>query len=663
VPTERQEIDYDAYDHIMSASQLSTFQLCERKWAFQSLFRMPRQESESNVFGTTLHGVAERWLKADDLGRDLEGKPVEMYPNDWDKDLSPANASAIRSLIDKAITSGVLERRAGRQIEEPIFDEVIPGVRMQGYIDMLLPGEIQDHKSAKNTRYIKTPATLATDTQMLVYAHHAIESGGGIGRDEHIILRHNVFVRQPPKVIRTETQVAKLDVMKFWNEEVIPAAARMVELKKKGLTENDWRNFRGPADENSACNAYGGCPFLSICSGHRSPSDLRNLLDGVQSGSINQQQQGTSTVSIFDKLVVGGTPAGTLTASSAPAVPASSGNAAAPAVVSPPTGAPPWAQANCNSCKGVGFNLKTGGACFVCTSMSRSKNGPVPEQFIINVVSGVALWRSQDGTQKGDVRLEVGSQPVKTQVREALPAADAASLAAMDGRTQVMPPNTVEQVAAQIGAPVPGERPALDVTIEPPVKRGRGRPKKVTLVQGVQPITPAMLVAMGKELVTGVVDQVIAEVSKPQERDESDLIASPNLGTVASEGTRITAESPATKARLDAAFNEKRGGIGGLTLIIGAVQIGGMGVANGVSRDLSALIRDRIGPDLAKKQGVSSFFSMPAYTRRDALVQAAEAIANSLGTMIVTVQRSDADAKALADAMIPHASVAFIGVN
>jgi hypothetical protein len=624
VPDGRQEIDYDAYDHVMSASQLSTFQLCERKWAFQSIFRMPRQESESNIFGTTIHAVAERWLKADDLGRDLEGKPVEIYPAEWDARINPSDASAIRSLIEKAITSGVLVRRESRQIEEPIFDEVIPGVRMQGYIDMLLPGEIQDHKSAKNTRYIKTPATLATDTQMLVYAHHAIESGGGIGRDEHIVLRHNVFVRQPLKVIRTETQVPKTDVMKFWNEEVIPAAERMVELKKNGLTENDWRKFRGPADENSACNAYGGCPFLSICNGHRSPSDLRNLLDGVQSGSINQPKQGTATVSIFDKLVVGGTPAVSVVTPPSPGSNAAAVPAAAPAaVVPPPAGAPPWSQPNCNSCKGVGFNLKTGGACFVCTSMSRSKNGPVPEQFIINVVEGIALWRSQDGTQKGDVRLEIVSAPVKTQVREALAPADAASLAAVD-----IPP-------------VPPAAPA--VTVEPPVKRPRGRPRKIALVQGTPAPTPG-------EIAQGVMDQVIGDAQIARTRDESDLLdghtvveqATPEE-IAANIGAPVPGERPAPRT--------------GPTLLVGVFAIG-----RTVSEDLSHIINTELAPEF-EKAGGKKWWASPVYERRDALVQSAQKIAERLTGRTITVSKQDSIAMALAHAMMPFAAANFYGAE
>jgi hypothetical protein len=632
LPAERQDIRYDDYDHVMSASQLSTFQLCERKWAFQSIFRMPRQESESNVFGTTLHSIAERWLKADDLGRDDTGAPLQMYPSEWDKDISPANASAIRSLIDKAITSGVLVRRKYRQIEHPIFDDVIPGVKMQGYIDMLLPGEIQDHKSAKNTRYIKTPATLATDTQMLVYAHHAIESGGGIGSDEHIILRHNVFVRQPLKVIRTETQVPKMDVMKFWDTEVVPVAKRMVQLKKKGLTENDWRKFSGPADENSACNAYGGCPFLSICSGHRSPSDLRNLLDGVQSGSINQPKQGTATVSIFDKLVVGGTP--TVTAAPAPqATPAAPGSAmssVATVGVPPPAGAPPWSQPNCNSCKGVGFNLKTGGACFVCTSMSRSKNGPVPEQFIINVVEGIALWRSQDGKQKGDVRLEIVSAPVKTQVREALAPADAASLAAVD-----IPP------VPPAGVPIT-ESPRADVPTEP-VKRPRGRPRKIALVQGIPAPTPG-------EIAQGVMDQVIGDAQAARTRDESELLDGHGYVTQATPeeiaaniGAPVPGERPAPRT--------------GPTLLVGVFAIG-----KTASEDLSYIIATELAPDF-EKAGGKKWWAAPVYERRDALVQAAQKIAERLSGRTITVSKQDSIAMALAHAMMPFAAANFYGVE
>lgn len=137
----------------VSASQHETFLLCRRKWWLSRVRGLKEPTTASQVFGTVLHAVCERFLKADDLGRDLTpgenfGKPVNLYPEGWeiadsrfgqecpdcdgkggdcktcygkgktcDGKVTPEEADLIKRLVSAAIEEGVLERRPGRKIE------------------------------------------------------------------------------------------------------------------------------------------------------------------------------------------------------------------------------------------------------------------------------------------------------------------------------------------------------------------------------------------------------------------------------------------------------------------------------------------------------------------------------------------------------------------
>ncbi len=120
----------------ISLTQLETFDLCKRKWALDKVRQLPSPEISAGPFGTVLHSVAERFLKADALGRDTNGNPVDLYPPHWtearnrykpdeiDGIVSPAEAEVITKLIQAAIDEGVLSRRPEQLVETGFTDTV-----------------------------------------------------------------------------------------------------------------------------------------------------------------------------------------------------------------------------------------------------------------------------------------------------------------------------------------------------------------------------------------------------------------------------------------------------------------------------------------------------------------------------------------------------------
>ena len=302
----------------LSASQIETYRDCHRKWWLDKVRKLPTRSSHSQVFGTVVHSVIERFLLADDLGRDTAtGLPVNLYPTDWHvakdrwgkkceaKDcgprcgachgtgllcegaISPMEQDDVKRLIASAIENGVLERLPGRRVEagftRTILKHDCPAcagveapfeggkclkckgdgkgttVTLTGFVDVLFRDQVQDHKTTSAMRWAKSPAALQKNTQMLIYAYEALEQAKARGEPlpATIILRHNVYCAKENKVRKTETSVSREAVETHWSQ-VLRDCAHMVELRDIADT---WHDIKEPDNPATVCNAYGGCPF------------------------------------------------------------------------------------------------------------------------------------------------------------------------------------------------------------------------------------------------------------------------------------------------------------------------------------------------------------------------------------------------------------------
>jgi hypothetical protein len=275
----------------ISASQIATKRRCPRQWWFEKVRRLPTPMIKGGVFGSVLHAVCERYLLANDLGRDSNGQPVDLYPVGWEISynkytkeeegrLTPAEQATVNVLIAKGIEEGVLERLPNRKVEEQFNFVVnkpeIPSggnctVNMVGFIDVLMPGEVQDHKTSKDKKYFLSKAKLKTNSQVLIYAYYEIkrikEQGGSIPKT--IKLRHNQYCKDPnkPSIRKTEVEVKTVDVLAHWKQ-VEADAKDMVILRD---STQEFHDIPDPENPQKTCRAYGGCPYLTVCFGRESP--------------------------------------------------------------------------------------------------------------------------------------------------------------------------------------------------------------------------------------------------------------------------------------------------------------------------------------------------------------------------------------------------------
>jgi hypothetical protein len=404
-------------------------------------------------FGTVIHAVCERYLLADDTGRDSDGEPVELYPDGWGsvtdkkgkRTISPVSADLIKRLVAKAIEEGILERRPEREVEKWFERELIPGVTMVGKIDMVLPGEIQDHKSTKAMKWAKSekrdsPNYLGKSLQMLDYAHEALVVDPNL---EVVRLRHNVFCKDPerPIVRKVDVTVTRAEVMANW-QRLMKLAWEMQVLDHQELSADQWEEVPGPS-EPDACEAFGGCPFLRICTKVDTPEQYRKRTDKQIKNKKPLQKAFTwddtwgkiettfaprsDSMNIFDKSKARQKAKKAGKVGPAPETKPIDGSVAVIdediAVELTMGNAPPWAQPNCPACKGKGFNKK-GSPCRICDATSKKAGGRTSLEYHVDSDGlGNVIWEAKDGSGGGSAPIADKTVEPKAQEKVELPAA------------------------------------------------------------------------------------------------------------------------------------------------------------------------------------------------------------------------------------------------
>jgi len=282
----------------VSASQLKTFDLCPRKWFLGKVARLPGSKKVyGHTFGTVLHARIEAWLRASPNGRNPDGSPFEHYPEGWWKgdegeEVLPEDRDLIKGLISDAIHAGYLLRSPQQQVEKEFFvlmsgssqDPVI----LKGFIDLVLPGEIVDHKGTKSMRYALTEdqpkdegvpladrpkSRLRKDLQLSLYAKVLMDQSPEVL--EEVRVTHNIFDRTLGTVHQRSTVIPREEIEATWSRCTDMALDMQAA---KALPEKQWKEVEGrygtPAMD-SACNAYGGCPYLTMCMGRETLKRFR----------------------------------------------------------------------------------------------------------------------------------------------------------------------------------------------------------------------------------------------------------------------------------------------------------------------------------------------------------------------------------------------------
>lgn len=535
-------INWKDWDLVMSASQIETWDSCRRKWWFSKPQKMPELDKGFQIYGNVIHSVADRFFAADDLGYDVKTKkPVNLFPDGWEIScdrtnpkkvlgtVTPQEQAQIKLLVKRAIEEGIWVRMPGREAEASFFRKVSDRIAIIGYIDLLLPDEVVDHKSTKNMRYAKSGEDLLTNTQMLVYAWECNERAKEKGlKIDGVNARHNIFSKDPKnpvvKAVVTPRKITLAEIEAFWVT-VKERAVEMRKLKRAGIAQENWSAVKGP-DDKATCEAYGGCAFQGICNKRETPIQYRARIELAQKGQqegASTLTTGTTTMGLFDKLKTTATAAPAKSAPPSmpkppPELQTQKAAAAAPAPTKeqldnkglhPNQEKAPWAREGCKGCKGLGIT-KNGTACRVCDTLNKKDGKPTSSSWTLAVSDdGRITWTDAAGTQ--------GSTPAVADVKVTdkttaptsapAPAQEQSGGGALKGRKGRKPKGEAapaateqEQSSAEIS-----EQHAADITLAE--EKGKpGRPKSgFTLLVGCLP-------ERGKQ--TGIInlDQVFADM-------------------------------------------------------------------------------------------------------------------------------------------------------
>jgi hypothetical protein len=260
---EQQKLHREA--HPISASQLDTAMLCERKWAYLKLARLEAPSNKYAAFGTEVHSVLEAWQRT--------GKNIDLSSD-----------------IGKVVAPGLrLLPQPGTHTPEHSFRFDSGRAVYHGFMDLRGPATFRiqtvwDHKSTTNLNWMKTPEFLRKDPQAVLYAEavlrEAAEKGvtlsNGIDRVE---LNWVYYVSNPkkPRSKKVQLHVVPDDATR------LPLCPENVEPKHFGIMRHSELAERfeeleqvserllqlyadQPKPEElppnaAACSAYGGCPF------------------------------------------------------------------------------------------------------------------------------------------------------------------------------------------------------------------------------------------------------------------------------------------------------------------------------------------------------------------------------------------------------------------
>ena len=640
----------------ISASQLDTFASCPRKWWFQKVLKLPETPKGYFTFGTILHECLERYELSTEQGRVPEnprecfrgqkpGAVADLFPEGWEEieergrkvRVTPNEAQLIKKLVTEAIEKGVVTRDPKDEIEREILEDVIPGVKIIGYIDRYRPGlnppEVHDHKtfSQGSVRFLKQPGptdeggnlipimapfkaddgtspnSIGHNQQVLTYAAMASIADGYEGPMK---VRHNQFPKfSDRRGVRTvEALVSATRIAEHW-EEIQATAERMVRVGKIKRWEDT-----PPPESKDACRAYGGCPFADICGMRTTPDNYRvkveraiEKLDAnerpnlplVQTGAAARRRRakdrdGTMT-SIFDRAKKQKAARGQTKAKAKGSAPKGiNGGAAkkesAPEETAPVVGAP-WAKSTCPACKGSGFNSK-GAACAICDKTAAKRGAPTSEMYAI------------EHTDAGPVAVGIDEDAL-----EALGA-----------------PLMWSQAEGASGAPEPQEEPEAEEPQEEPQE-------------------------------------------EPEEAEAEESSEEPEAQEEAEEAPEQPEEAEAEEAPAKEKPKRQKKSKGGARSGAGRPRAGVIILRSstmlvGPSRPvvLGQSLLEEVGAEMAEDMGARSFWELDTWKRRDRLRQAGETIAERLSRSILVLPRiADPDMDALVAGILPHAEMVVEG--
>ena len=234
----------------LSASAVSAWEDCPRKWGFSYIEKIETPKSESLAIGIAVHDMAEEYL--------LSGlPPADPDTNRWWRILEPG-----LEFLPSPVVEG--KGMVGWQVETWLTDQMCGPLDVKGKVDFWRIEDdglfICDWKTTKDAtwRWSKTPDQLADLTQPLLYAHCLAAEHG---RPPRLDFQHiNLCVKGEPSAMEVWARDVSWDAVdERWGKLVETAEDMASYANMKDISALDL-----PPNIKS-CKKYGGCPHAQYC--------------------------------------------------------------------------------------------------------------------------------------------------------------------------------------------------------------------------------------------------------------------------------------------------------------------------------------------------------------------------------------------------------------
>jgi hypothetical protein len=250
---------------MVSPSQIADYNLCQRKWAFKTIAKVDVPQHPSAEMGTIVHAILEAWLRD---ATPPNVKPPRKGESKLDKAARIA-ARMIKHLPPPG--TGVVERQFFlRSRRGHIYTGKID---WSGYFDAW--PTVIDHKTTGDLNYAKTETSLHEDVQATIYA---LAGFAGFGVDSLVLFWNYGTTKGRDSQTRPVKSGFRLPVVAEKFEcSIEPVVAEMLGHRYAKTSPYDL-----PANE-SACDAFGGCPHRNIRCNPTSERNPFSMTQGQQS--------------------------------------------------------------------------------------------------------------------------------------------------------------------------------------------------------------------------------------------------------------------------------------------------------------------------------------------------------------------------------------------
>ena len=227
----------------VSASEIEVFDLCPRKWSFIYVEQKRPPPNDSAALGTRVHAILEKWLK--------DG----TAPDTWTPEGEIA-ASGLHLLPAPKTPSLVTEEKFYFASQRAWYT----GFKDFRYRDANGLIHVGDHKTTKAFTWAKTIDEILCHSQALIYAVDEFHKNP---EDDRLALDWIYYRTTGARKAEPRFQiVSRQTVAEMFFEFVDPVAGEITKLHHEVPLDASALDF---TPDFRACDAFGGCPFLSIC--------------------------------------------------------------------------------------------------------------------------------------------------------------------------------------------------------------------------------------------------------------------------------------------------------------------------------------------------------------------------------------------------------------